>query len=63
MWTAYPVGIRLPGSCGAPFQELEVPAGLIDVVFVQSLNCFQPIEALYYSAEYEAILCIYCAKP
>ena len=26
------------------------------------MNCHEPIEALYYSAKYEAI-CVYCAKP
>ena len=49
-------------SCGAPLQELELPSDLIDTVFVRSLNCNEPIEALYYSAKYQPI-CVYCAKP
>ena len=49
-------------SCGAPLQELDLPSDLIDNVFVRNMNCHEPIEALYYSAKYEAIY-VYCAKP
>ena len=49
-------------SCGAPLQELDLPSDLINNVFVRNMNCHEPIEALYYSAKYEAI-CVYCAKP
>ena len=46
-------------SCGASIQDLNLPA-LLDEAFVRSVNCFEPIEKLYYSAGYEPI-CIYCA--
>ena len=46
-------------SCGASLQDLDFPAPLNEV-FVRSVNCFDPIEKLYYSAGYEPI-CLYCA--
>ena len=46
-------------SCGALLQDLDLPAPLNEV-YVRSVNCFDPIEKLYYSAGYEPI-CIYCA--
>ncbi len=46
-------------SCGASLQDLEFAAPLNEV-FVRSVNCFNPIEKLYYSAGYEPI-CLYCA--
>ena len=46
-------------SCGASLQDLDFPAPLNEV-FVRSVNCFNPIEKLYYSAGYEPI-CLYCA--
>ena len=36
-------------SCGAPLQELDLSSDLVDNVFIHSLNCHEPIEALYYS--------------
>lgn len=47
-------------SCGSLLQDAELPEGLQDVVFVRSMNCGEPIEALYYSANY-ADICIYCS--
>ena len=46
-------------SCGSPLQDLEVDHELKDTVFVRNMNCCDPIEILYYTAEYEPI-CIYC---
>ena len=46
-------------SCGDSLQDLDFPAPLNEV-FVRSVNCFDPIEKLYYSAGYEPI-CLYCA--
>ena len=46
-------------SCGASLQDLDFPAPLNEV-FVRSVNCFDPIEKLYYSAGYEPIY-LYCA--
>ena len=47
-------------SCGSLLQDAELPEGLQDVVFVRSINCGEPIEALYYSANYVDI-CVYCS--
>ena len=47
-------------SCGSLLQDAELPEGLQDVVFVRSMNCVEPIEALYYSANYVDI-CVYCS--
>ena len=47
-------------SCGSLLQDAELPEGLQDVVFVRSMNCGKPIEALYYSANYVDI-CVYCS--
>lgn len=34
-------------SCGSPLEDLDVADELKDMVFVQSLNCCEPIEQLY----------------
>ena len=41
-------------SCGSLLHDAELPEGLQDqdVVFVRSMNCGEPIEALFYSANY-----------
>ena len=46
-------------SCGSPLQDLDLPSDLINTVFVRQLNCYEPIEPLYYSAKYEP-MCILC---
>ena len=46
-------------TCGSSLQDLDLPQPL-DQVYVRSMNCFEPIEKLYYFAGYEQI-CIYCA--
>ena len=48
-------------SCGSPLQDLEVDNELKDAAFVRNLNCCDPIEILYYIAEYEPI-CIHCGQ-
>ncbi len=47
-------------SCGSPLQDAELPECLQDEVFVRSMQCEEPIEALYYSANY-ADICVNCA--
>jgi len=46
-------------TCGSSLQELDLPSPLNDV-YVRSINCFDPVEKLYYLAGYDPI-CIYCA--
>ncbi len=46
--------------CGALFDELELPPQL-ETVCVRDHNCCDPIETLYYSAEYN-LICYYCAS-
>ncbi len=36
-------------SCGSLLQDAELPECLQDVVFVRSMQCEEPIEALYYT--------------
>ena len=51
-------------SCGSLLQDAELPEGLQDVVFVRSMNCGEPIEALYYSANYACRhLCLLFSRP
>lgn len=47
-------------SCGALFQELDLPERL-SCVHVLDHNCYDPIEPLYYTADSEPI-CVYCAS-
>ena len=47
-------------SCGAELQEAGLPLELEDVVYVKKMYCNEPIEQLYYSANFDDI-CIYCA--
>ena len=47
-------------SCGASFEDIEFPDGL-ESVCIRDHNCGDPVERLYYSAEYDAI-CYYCAS-
>ena len=50
-------------SCGSPLQEadLELPEQLLSVVFVRDLQCNDPVEALYYSADYTDV-CVHCSN-
>ena len=47
-------------SCGAALQDAEIPTELADVVYVKTMHCHEPIERLYYAADFESI-CVYCA--
>ena len=42
-------------SCGASFEDIEFPDGL-ESVCIRDHNCGDPVERLYYSAEYDAII-------
>ena len=44
-------------TCGSPIEDLgdDLP------VYTRSLNCYEPVEKLYYSGGYEAI-CVYCGS-
>ena len=50
-------------SCGSPLQEadLDLPEQLQSVVSVRELQCGDPVEALYYSADYTDI-CVHCSS-
>ena len=47
-------------SCGADLQEAGLPSELDGVVYVKKMYCNEPIERLYYSANFDDI-CVYCA--
>ena len=47
-------------SCSSLLQDTELPEGVQDVVFVRSMNCWEPIEALYYSANLITIVIACC---
>ena len=47
-------------SCAADLQEAGLPAELDGVVHVNKMYCNEPIERLYYSANFDDI-CVYCA--
>ena len=47
-------------SCGADLQEAGLPPELDGVVYVKKMYCNEPIERLYYSANFDDI-CVYCA--
>ena len=47
-------------SCGASFEDIEFLDGL-ESVCIRDHNCGDPVERLYYSAEYDAV-CYYCAS-
>ena len=48
-------------SCGSPLQEADLPKELQSIAFVRGLQCHDPVETLYYSANYEDI-CVYCSE-
>ena len=45
-------------SCGAALSDLELPSVLSEVC-ARDLQCYDPVEKLYYSMNYDPI-CIYC---
>jgi len=47
-------------TCGSSLQDMEFPEPFSEV-YVHNINCFDPIEKIYYSAGYTTI-CIYCAE-
>ena len=47
-------------TCGSSLQDMELPEPFSEV-YVRNINCYDPIEKLYYSAGYTPI-CIYCAE-
>ncbi len=46
-------------TCGATLETLELP-DKFSCVAIREHRCFDPIERLYYAADFEPI-CIYCA--
>ena len=47
-------------SCGADLQEADLPDELTGIVYAKKMFCHEPIEKLYYSANYTDI-CVHCA--
>jgi hypothetical protein len=47
-------------TCGMLFSELELP-GRLKNVCVKDCKCYDPIEKLYYSCDYE-LICAHCAS-
>ncbi len=47
-------------SCGADLKDANLPANLQDLMYVKKLHRNEPIEKLYYAANYDDI-CVYCA--
>ena len=45
-------------TCGASLNDLELPSTLAEVC-VRDLQCYDPVEKLYYSMNYDRI-CVYC---
>ena len=46
-------------SCGSPLNDLDLDDGLLSEVYVQDLRCGEPVEPLYYAADFEDIyVCI-----
>ena len=50
-------------SCGAQLQDSDLPDSVEEIVFVRKLACEDPIEKLYYSAQFEDIICVHCSGP
>ena len=48
-------------SCGSELQDADIPPDLKDVVYVKKLQCTEPVEKLYYSANLQDI-CIHCSE-
>ena len=49
-------------SCGAHLEDSDLPDHLKAIVFMCKLSCEDPVEKLYYSAQYEDI-CVHCSVP
>lgn len=47
-------------SCGADLQEGDLPDELVGVVYAKKMFCNEPIEKLYYAANFNDI-CVHCA--
>lgn len=47
-------------SCGATLSDLELPS-ILSEVCARDLQCYDPVEKLYYSRNYDPI-CIYCCS-
>ena len=48
-------------SCGSPLQDLDMDHAILSEVYVQDLQCSEPVEPLYYAASFKDI-CVYCCK-
>ena len=48
-------------SCGSPLQDLKLDCNILSEVYVQDLQCMDPVEPLYYAAELQEI-CAYCCE-
>ena len=48
-------------SCGSQLNEVDfdLPEDLLSIVFVRDLQCSDPVEALYYSAD-NVDICVHC---
>ena len=49
-------------SCESPLQDLDLEDCIQSEVYVQDLQCGEPVEPLYYAANYQDILCVYCCE-
>ena len=48
-------------SCGSPLQDLDLEDCIQSEVYVQDLQCGEPVEPLYYAANFQDI-CVYCCE-
>ena len=48
-------------SCGSELRDADIPPDLKDVVYVKKLQCTEPVEKLYYSANLQDIY-IHCSE-
>lgn len=48
-------------SCGSPSQDLDLEDNILSEIYVQDLHCGDPVEPLYYSANFQDI-CVYCCE-
>lgn len=52
-------GLRF--SCGSLLQDLDLEDDILSEVYVQDLQCIDPVEPLYYAAELQDI-CVHCCE-
>ena len=45
--------------CGAALQDAEIPTEVADIVYVKKMHCHEPIEPLYYAADFNDN-CVHC---